>query len=184
MNAIQGRNVKAEQIEFPFHVTLVGTSHVYQWAQPDSEPAAIAAFFAFLEELALSCGAVSIAEEMSRDALAQQNREESNVEALSRRLGLKHAYCDPGAIEQQTLGVVNEGNILYEASKSGWTDTEVQKMIQDGYRLREHAWLNKLQEFAQWPTLFVCGKEHVELFAALLVANKIAVTVAAVDWCH
>jgi hypothetical protein len=167
----------------PTTVTLVGTSHVYQWADANSDPADIARFSAFLEKLLCSSRAVCIAEEMSLDSLALHGRQESSVAALCNRLRIRHEYCDPSAAEQVALGIINEGNILLGQHLHGWTDSEVGERIAAEHRKRERVWLSRLQVLSQWPAIFVCGSEHVSHFAHLLAESKITVNVAAENWC-
>ncbi len=165
------------------HVVVVGTNHAYQWADASSHPADIQAFCAFLEEVCQSNGAVSITEEMSLDSLALRNRSESSVFALCRRLGLIHAYCDPSEPEQNALGIINDGNIRLFQGFNGWSDAEVNRRISDEYLKRERIWVSRLHELASWPSVFVCGSEHIGRLPTLLAESGLTVKVAAENWC-
>ena len=163
-------------------VILVGTSHIYQWADESSNSEDIAAFVMLLGSLKGGYEARAIAEEMSIDSLAMHDREASTTKRFCDAHGLAHAYCDPSIAEQARLGIVNDGNVLLAQQLEGLSDSQVRRRISAEHRKREELWVAALERLAQWPVVFVCGSKHVRRLSALLRVASMLPIVAHRNW--
>lgn len=153
-------------------VTLIGTSHDFQFGTQSQNPN----FEDFLRATCARCKAKLLAEEMSKDALAQKNLKESTVAALAIDLGISHVYCDPTNAQQFELNIYVEKNAQLFRCDPEYSEEEIAKAIKREHESRELFWLQQLNETDIWPVVFVCGSEHVNSFAILLQSNGIDVT--------
>lgn len=163
-------------------VALIGTSHQYQFGGSARSPAQNAAFEALLTATCEAHHAQALAEEMSKDALKLQDRTESSVALLAKRLGLRHVYCDPSEDEQRKMGLRVERNALGLARFDGWTQSRIDEGIATEHRLREQFWYQRLLDRGAWPYVFVCGSEHVLPFRALLLSKGVSIILVAERW--
>lgn len=160
------------------HVVLIGTHHPYQI--PGN--AGSDAFGAFL---ALACSAFdvrAIAEEMSTEALLESSVTRSVAEEISESRALQHRYCDPNSVQREELGIVGENTVRIRGFFSNWDEAAVQTELRRIYAIREGVWADQLIEVDAWPTLFVCGCDHVSHFRDLLRTRGIKVSVLARNW--
>jgi len=159
-------------------VILIGTGHKHQWpGVPTADE-----FRAFIEHVCAEFHVRAIAEEMSAEALAQKHISQSACEKIAKALGISHRYCDPNNKRRTALGIKGEQEIRYAGFQNDWDKEELEREIRASHSIREHYWMEQLLDLDCWPTLFVCGANHVEPFQELLVANGLSVHVVARDW--
>jgi hypothetical protein len=91
---------------------------------------------------------------MWETALAQCNRE-TVLQQLGRTNGIEHRFCDPDASERKALGI----------------DVDPRKETDADRRRREQVWLSRIADCKRKRVLFVCGDDHYDAFAQLLVTN-------------
>jgi len=54
--------------------------------------------------------------------------------------------------------------------------------LESSYRAREREWLKRLISADMWPSLFICGADHVTPFRKLLESSDIVVEVLCLHW--
>lgn len=157
-------------------VIVVGTSHTIQTTEPALHP--------FLENLCQNFNVRAITEEMSEEALAENNRAASIPMHLANALQIPHQFCDPDRTRRAALDIRQENEIRLEAflSNSALSEAEIAARVADSHAKRERYWLDQLRDLNIWPVLFVCGADHVASFCHLIKQQGIAVHVAAEDW--
>jgi hypothetical protein len=159
-------------------VALIGTSHRYQFPH---DPAA-GEFGAFVERALAASKFAAIAEECSFEALSQNGTSVSVCKRISDRESLAHRDCDPNNQQRSALRIESEQEIRLHAFFEGWHQERTELVNRASHEIRERYWLKELLDLDLWPTLFVCGANHVELFCQALVAGGLHVSVLAQDW--
>jgi len=119
---------------------------------------------------------------MSREALAEAGVEKSICEILANELGFRHCLCDPDKVARQALGIRQKNDIRLEGFRNDWELKATQKRVLEEYRKREEIWLSQVEEFQDYPVLFVCGANHVKSFSSLLRSKGIRLKVLSKDW--
>jgi hypothetical protein len=162
-------------------VVLIGTWHQYQ--KGTAPPECVARFRQLLSSLCLEHSIKAIAEEMSQDAMPQ-GVNDSIPATVADQHYLKHQYSDPSNNVRSQLGIEGSSEIELSRQMNGWscTDTEFLSFQRAEYAKREHYWMGQITELNCWPLLFVCGADHTQPFANLLIANKFEVQIAVEEW--
>lgn len=158
----------------PTAVIIVGTSHSIQIASRKLKR--------FLERLCENFTVSAIAEEMSDEALVENNCIASIPMQVANTLRLPYRFCDPSRAERARLGIRQENDILISAFQCNLSETEVAECLAESHTKRESYWIDQLRDLNLWPVLFVCGANHVDSFCGLLRHEDIAVRVAVEDW--
>ena len=164
-------------------VVLVRTNHKYQWADRCLPTEEIIKFHDFLVLLAQKHRVNAIAEEMSIEALRNNDQIESIPFQVAQALNITHQYSDPETAEQSKLGIMNEGVVKYYGKyRNGWSRQEIESRIEIEYRKREAVWLSKIKSLDKWPLLFICGSQHIIPFRDLLCKKGYIVHVEIENW--
>jgi hypothetical protein len=161
-------------------VLIVGTSHSIQLGTQDHTVAEGLKFF--LENLQHTYNIRAVAEEMSSEALAENQCIDSVPMRVASSLGIKHRFCDPGRCERASLGIRQENDIRASGFLYGWSEHKISSLILKSHAIRERYWLKELRALGEWPVIFVCGADHVASFCALLKLEGITAYVEAEDW--
>ncbi len=169
-------------------IHLIGTSHRYQVRQSDADPPC--EVFRSLVLTAVRAHAVSlIAEEMSLEAVQERGAKASVCREVADELQLPHCYCDANRAERAVLGAEDEQAIWHRlsfAAHRGITHAEIDQLaaplIRASHDKREYLWLQRLDREGRFPSLFVCGANHVDTFSALLERQGMRVNVLYRDW--
>jgi hypothetical protein len=159
-------------------IVLIGTSHSFQ--RPGSNESA--SFGTFVENICSQYRIAAIGEEMSEDALAENGVTQSVCQQIALSRGLVHRYCDPDNTQRAALHVLQDNDIRANGFIHGWTPEKIEAEIRSSYAVRERHWLNQLTEMDTWPTLLVCGANHVGYFCDLAEKQGFEVRVVADDW--
>jgi hypothetical protein len=80
---------------------------------------------------------------------------------LADELGIEHRYCDPDTATRAALFIPKD---------------------KEGYPQRERYWLEQLQTFNAFPTLFIMGAGHFESFRDLLIQSGFEALEIEWDW--
>ena len=164
-------------------VILVGTNHKYQWADRCLPNEEIIKFYDFLAFLAKKHKVNAIVEEMSIEALRNNDQIESVPFHVAHALNnIPHQYSDPEIEEQSKLDIMNEGAIELYGVRNGWSRQEIESRIEIQYRKREAVWLSKIKSLDKWPLLFICGSEHIFSFRDQLCNEGYIVHVEIENW--
>lgn len=159
-------------------VILIGTSHRYQCP---GVPAADE-FRDFIERVCAEFHVRAIAEEASLEALAQQHVSQSACEQIANALGIAHRYCDPNSEQRAALGITTDQDIKLAGFFNDLDEEKIEHEIGAAHAIRERYWMEQLFSLDCWPTLFVCGANHIKQFRKLLKENGLSVVIAARDW--
>lgn len=164
-------------------VVLIGTDHKFQKPIDGPHRTGIESFRNTIRKLHAQHKLSAIAEEMSLEALQENDLEQSVAQQLCIELGqLPYNFSDPASRERFDLGIRGGNEIKLEGLKRGWTDEHVDEEIVQSYRIREREWLRRIQDFDKWPLLFICGANHFAHFAELLRKSEFNVIEAYHDW--
>ena len=158
-------------------VALFGTSHSYQVPGGGGSP-----FRATIEKACVSLKVCAIAEEFCVQELRNRNVDASICEQIATRFNIRHRYCDLNPEEREKLGVRHESLIRVEGWQLDWTRERIEREVRASHAIRERHWLNQIVDMNCWPTLFVCGDDHVSPFGKLLHQNGITVETVERDW--
>jgi len=157
-------------------VALLGTSHSYQI--PGS---AESQFRAAIETACLNLKVRSIGEEFCAQNSSTAMSMPQSASGL-RSGSVSRAGIALNDEERERLGVRHENMIKSEGWLRGWEQEQLEREARASYSIRERHWLNQILNMNCWPTLFVCGANHVLAFRKLLDANGRTAQVIECDW--
>ncbi|MBU0769348.1 MAG: hypothetical protein KJ687_09685 [Proteobacteria bacterium] len=164
-------------------IVLVGTNHKYQCPDRCLPIEEIKKFYDFLIFLVQKHRINAIAEEMSIEALHDNDQIESIPFKVAQALdNIPHQYSDPEIDEQSKHGIMNEGVIELYGVRNGWPRQEIESRIEIEYRKREAVWLSKIKSLDKWPLLFICGSLHMIPLHNLLRNEGYLVQVEIENW--
>ena len=158
----------------PAAVIIIGTSHSIQMASSKLKT--------HLERLCRELTVRAVAEEMSEEALLENNYTASVPMRVAEALRLPHRFCDPDRAERTRLQIRQENEIRKSAFLANLPEPEVLARLSESHAKRELYWLRQLRNHNLWPVLFVCGANHVRSFGELLRREGIVMRVVAEDW--
>jgi hypothetical protein len=159
-------------------VVLIGTNHKYQLPGTPAETE----FRNFVEHICEIFAVRAIAEEMSLEALVQKHTSQSLCEQIANDKGIVHQHCDPSNHQRKALNIRQEQDIRMDAFFRDWDHDQLEREIRASHAIREDFWLNQLLNLDCWPTLFICGADHIKHFCKTLEANHLRAEVVALDW--
>jgi hypothetical protein len=163
-------------------VVIVGTSHTYQAGGKDCTNNDATLLRNLFLNACREWNLRGIAEEMNNEWLVSYQSVQSLPCQVATVLGLSHHYCDPNTSERIQAGIINSGNILLDAKLNGLSEDEKTKRLLIEEIKREQYWLSELQKQDIWPTLFVCGPNHVLRFKSLLDSVGYVTHILVQDW--
>lgn len=164
------------------HILVLGTDHRFQFGGSARSERQNAAFCHLLEDLVETHQVRLVAEEMSLDALRDQNQDESTVAAFARQNRVCHLYCDPPASIHSQMGLRVERNASWFRQVERWSDERIADAIAHEHRIRERYWKNRILEADTWPCLLVCGAEHAVPVSGLFLASGLNASIIAENW--
>lgn len=168
----------SEMAGVPRLVVLVGTCHTYQYPGNEGE----AAFRNMIERICGQYEVRAIAEELSEEAMAENNVATSICKQIAGSLSISHHCVDPSRGQRRRLAIRQENEIRFVAHFSEQDEDAIQEAIRASHSARESLWLDQLLKLDIWPTLFVCGANHIESFSGTLKAKQLAMKIAHRDW--
>lgn len=143
---------------------IIGTSHTLQCGHTSCAPASIAAF---RDELVRVCKKESIqrvADEMSTDGLRRHQVSMTVGANVAAELGIQYQHVDLTSVERNKLSIDDTSvfpTIKYFQPSDGGTG--IREALGDlADAVRERIWIARLLSKAHWPTLFICGADHVQ----------------------
>ena len=163
-------------------VVIVGTCHKYQAGGKDCANEDAELFRNFLLNACLEWSISGISEEMNNEWLDHYESIQSVPSQVATELELFHHYCDPNSSERVRAGIIGRGEVLLEADLNRLSEDETANRYADEEIKRERYWLRELKEKGVFPTLFVCGANHVMRFKSLLDSNGLTAHVLVEDW--
>ncbi|HEY8085178.1 MAG TPA: hypothetical protein VIE69_06210 [Methylophilaceae bacterium] len=161
---------------------LIGTNHNYQMPLNEEFKNAAEDFCCLLKGICECYSIKNLSEELSLEALRNRGREESTCQQVAKELGIRHQFCDLNSEERINLGVEDENSIRSDGWQHEWNAGRIESEVRSSHAIREQHWLDCLMKTDCWPTLFVCGANHIGAFDLLLRKSGIKVAVVAFDW--
>lgn len=162
-------------------VVLIGTSHVYQLWDGPGKPTSLQ-FKCVLLNLCDQYAIAAIAEEMTVEALKEQDTSQSVAQVVCAQLRIRHQFSDAPPDVRKEKSIRQENDIRISAFFKKLSEAEILCEIRQSHAIRERYWLDKLRSLNIWPALFICGADHTGAFELLLRQNGFHVVVAFADW--
>lgn len=176
-------------------VYLLGTSHALQGGHETKKTVCkndLIKFKKFLFEICRAYEIKTIGEEMRPENLDDRHKGVSiPMEAASFLKDVKHEYCQPSEKQIEAMGIrysgyFTQGRLFPEPLKredqKNLTHEEADELEWQEDLKREPYWLCKIQDFKNWPTLFICGSKHVSTFSRLLKTATFTVRIIDEKW--
>jgi hypothetical protein len=179
-------------------IHIIGTRHALQvWTDAkrkgesiEAKKKDVEAFEKCLTDAARSLRADLIAEEANEEFVGRHGQGAFSVaEAVARKFGIRHLFCDPDTGERRAMGLKTGGELTAHATAianaTGHDFMDVHDAeLKKNFPAREAFWLERLGRFEpnKKSIIFVCGADHVDSFKALLESKEIAARVHYRDW--
>ena len=151
-------------------IIVIGTSHPLQCGNEKCcSKEQVREFMHWLEQICKEYGIKCIVEEMSAEGLKKQEVENTIAYALSKNLNLKkHHYTDLSREHVADLCIFIDAFMLREPTnekKNSKRELLHQHLLNP---IRERFWLANILDLNIWPTLFICGRDHVNNMVELI----------------
>lgn len=150
-------------------IIVLGTSHPLQCGNEKcSSKELIQEFKQRLEQICKECGIKCIVEEMSPEGLQKHEVENTIAYTLSKDLNLKHHYTDLSIEHIADLCIYIDSFMLREPTnenKKSKRELLHQHLLNP---IRERFWLANILNLNIWPTVFICGSDHVDNMVELI----------------
>ena len=163
-------------------VFVLGTDHRFQRRSNEFTELQHRQFALYVLTTAKDSGIAALAEENNLQALEEACIAESTVQAIARKIGLKHRHCDPDRRTRYELGICQENDIRVSIFPNELPEADIQQKVQESMRARERYWLSQILELNMWPVLFICGADHSLPFLDLLREEDLDAVLVAKDW--
>lgn len=153
------------------HIVLFGTSHSLQCGTAKYTSTQLKRFRARVRQICQSHEIAFIAEEMSSDGLSHYAKDTTIVARLAKKLRIQHKFVDLTTAERVNLGI-DDGSLATAAMRLGSSTSakhfrdELTSRLSDP--VRERCWLGRILGSNAWPTLFICGANHVGNMGCLI----------------
>ncbi len=153
---------------------IIGVRHSFQCGIAPYTDEQIATLKKYVSEICESKNIQQIAEEMTEDALEKENVTETIFSSVAISHKIAHEYIDINNHLRSVLGIDDYAIGTIAADECGGI---AQQCIIDKYNneltdtVRKRVWYAKLLFLNKWPTLLICGVNHVNSLANL--CNKL-----------
>ncbi len=166
-------------------IILIGTSHTIQCGSDECSLESIQQFRAYIKECCQSNGIRLVAEEMSCSGLLYHKVDASVAQELASELNISYLATDLDQTERLKLGI-DDYSLGIASSPSGTqsSDPTVRDLLRAKVSdpLRECCWFARILEKDIWPTLFICGADHLGNMVTLMQSVNQDVIVAHRDY--
>jgi len=152
-------------------IVLFGTSHSLQCGTDKYTSAQLKCFRARVRQVCQSYKIALVAEEMSSEGLAHYGKNTTVVAQLAEKLRIQHKFIDLTTTERVNLGI-DDGALAAAAMNLGLSNSA--KHLRDelnsrlSYPVRERCWFARILATNVWPTLFICGANHIGNMGCLI----------------
>jgi hypothetical protein len=166
-------------------IVVFGTNHPLQCGSNSYTAEQVETFRAHLEEICLSHEIAFVAEEMSCDGLSRHGKEASVAAGVASKLRIKYDHIDLEGAERNSLSI-DDGSLAVAAIKLGSGESiehlrdELTRRISDP--VRECCWFARILAANAWPTLFICGANHVGNMCSLIGSIGLDVVIVEHDY--
>jgi len=166
-------------------IIIFGTSHSLQCGNDQYSAKQIETFRQYVYDICRSKKIDFIAEEMISDSLDNLGRKATVAAGVAKRLDIKHKYIDLTAEERKKLYIDDESL----ASAATMVDSRLcPKQLRNELThklacpVRECYWLAHILNEKSWPTLLICGADHVENMDKLIDSIGLHVIISESDY--
>ena len=163
-------------------LVIVGTSHCFQRGVPDCSEEQETGFIRHLLAVGSIHSVTQIAEEYSQEHIALQPRGNSTCHTAAGLLGCSHLYCDPNSSERSELGIKSPQEIQVDSFLSHRSEEDTAAEILSHLNAREQFWLTRITQSNRFPSIFVCGANHVDSLCEAAENIGLDVLVEDRDW--
>jgi hypothetical protein len=142
---------------------IFGTSHPLQCGSADCTNSTISLFEAEVRKTCQVFAIQRIAEEMTEDGLKRYGVTETVGQRIAKDLGIAHHNVDLNLEERNRLSL-GDYSMARFVLKHGFPDgggafrDAFTKIVCD---IRERCWCARVIAREEWPTLLICGADHV-----------------------
>jgi hypothetical protein len=163
---------------------ILGTSHPLQCGTAACAQVTIDAFHKELRKICDVRKIRRIAEEMTTEGLKQQGVTETIAEKVAKSMGIAHHNVDLTTKERSEIAlddssVINAVRSLGISDRVGAFREAFDELVDD---VRERCWSGRILARNEWPTLFVCGANHVKSVRRLWCCLGIDAVIVHVDY--
>jgi hypothetical protein len=154
-------------------IIIFGTDHNLQCGMTDKfSPAEIEKYKSLIMEACDTHKIKLIAEEMHQAGLTRRNIANTIAFNLCQEHNIEHMHVDLTDDERKPLKI-DEHSIL-DFTLHSFPGIKIHAVINDkiikniSFPIRERCWFARILSINIWPTLFICGENHVENMRVLI----------------
>ncbi len=143
-------------------IILFGTNHPLQCGSTNTPQSTLDKYRNYIGQLCASHKIKFIAEEMCKDGLAE-HQVTNTVAASFESDTIKHEYVDLTCQERMKLKIDDGAlsGIAMQLTLNGNASEFRNRLSLLSNQVREGCWVARILDMNLWPTLFICGAEHV-----------------------
>lgn len=168
-------------------IVVFGTNHPLQCGSDQYTTAQVEAFRAYIEEICHSHKIAFVAEEMSCECLTKHGKEATVAAGVAGKLLIQYdGHIDLKESERNSLRI-DKGALVWAATKLGSDENMQRHLCEELIRrlsdpVRECCWFARILAADAWPTLFICGANHVGNMCSLIGSIGLDVVIVEHDY--
>lgn len=150
-------------------IIVLGTSHPLQCGSKECAEKQIENFKRCLKQILSDYKIKYIVEEMNDERLKNHEVENTLAYALSKDMeGIKHKYVDLSSEQLAELFVYIDHFMFRESTNCNKKNKRELLHRHLLNPIRERFWLSNILYLDTWPTLFICGSDHINSMTDLI----------------
>ncbi len=157
---------------------ILGTNHPLQCGSISCAQLRVQAFETEVRSLCKKYKIQRVAEEMTKEGLKKHKVTATVGQRVAKDIGAEYQMVDLRQTERRNLSIDDSpviSTVMRYHIAQGGGFREAFDDLADG--VRERVWIGRILSGAKWPTLFVCGSNHVisvrRLWRCLGLASKV-----------
>lgn len=164
---------------------IIGTCHKLQCGIEPFTPEQIETFRTYVLDICRSENIRQIAEEMTEDGLKDKIVTETIFASVADELDIPNPYIDIDHRRRSELHIDDYSLGMFAAAETGgFAEQKVIDLFTNEllHPVRERVWYANLLKLGVWPSLFICGADHVPAIYELCINLGQDVEIAANDY--
>lgn len=145
------------------YISIIGTNHEHQYCRLGKNSLN---FVSLIKSVLTNSQFDLVAEELSKDAIDQENALGSVAKNVPDELEISHLFVDLGVIERKELGIVGFKQIVKVVCGGSVVKPELREEVERRdkaeWDIKEWAWIEKIEKSGRNTILFICGSDHVD----------------------
>ncbi|MCJ7603986.1 MAG: hypothetical protein MUO63_21130 [Desulfobulbaceae bacterium] len=142
-------------------IIILGTSHPLQCGNKKCSEEQNQEFLQLLEQICVGRQIKCIVEEMNSEGLENHDVKNTVAYTLSQKLNLKHQYTDL-SIEHIADLCIHIDSFMFREPTDEMRMSKRELLHRHLLNpIRERYWLANILNLNTWPTLFICGSDHI-----------------------